>query len=182
MNKVIAIIPAGALALTTLGEPVSSWAQSTANPQESQAAGPTRSSDVLEEVVVTAEKRVERLENVPASVQVVTRPGAALGSTRREYSGSRPDDSVARDDPGVRGPRGRRSDPRHRHSVVHAFGRRLGRHRAVDGISQGNLNISNLFDIQHVEVLEGPEGTLFGLTSSAGVINILTNAPEGLRL
>ena len=176
MNKVIAIIPAGALALTTLGEPVSSWAQSTANPQESQAAGPTRSSDVLEEVVVTAEKRVERLENVPASVQVVT--SQQLLDQHVESIAD-----LAQTTPSL--------------EMIQAFGgpggggqiRGIGTQSftrsaegsvgiVVDGISQGNLNISNLFDIQHVEVLEGPQGTLFGLTSSAGVINILTNAPK----
>ncbi len=48
----------------------------------------------------------------------------------------------------------------------------------VDQVSQGNANIANLFDIARVEVLKGPQGTLFGLTTSAGVINITTNKPE----
>jgi len=48
----------------------------------------------------------------------------------------------------------------------------------VDQVSQGNANISDLFDVARVEVLKGPQGTLFGLTTSAGVINITTNKPE----
>lgn len=48
----------------------------------------------------------------------------------------------------------------------------------VDQVSQGNANISDLFDVARVEVLKGPQGTLFGLTTSAGVINISTNAPD----
>lgn len=48
----------------------------------------------------------------------------------------------------------------------------------VDQVSQGNANISDLFDVSRIEVLKGPQGTLFGLTTSAGVINITTNAPE----
>ncbi len=48
----------------------------------------------------------------------------------------------------------------------------------VDQVSQGNANISNLFDVARVEVLKGPQGTLFGLTTSAGVINITTNKPD----
>jgi iron complex outermembrane recepter protein len=48
----------------------------------------------------------------------------------------------------------------------------------VDQVSQGNANITNLFDVARIEVLKGPQGTLFGLTTSAGVINITTNKPE----
>ena len=48
----------------------------------------------------------------------------------------------------------------------------------VDQVSQGNANIADLFDVARVEVLKGPQGTLFGLTTSAGVINITTNAPD----
>ena len=48
----------------------------------------------------------------------------------------------------------------------------------VDQVSQGNANISDLFDVGRIEVLKGPQGTLFGLTTSAGVINITTNAPD----
>ena len=48
----------------------------------------------------------------------------------------------------------------------------------VDQVSQGNANISDLFDVSRIEVLKGPQGTLFGLTTSAGVINITTNAPN----
>lgn len=48
----------------------------------------------------------------------------------------------------------------------------------IDQVSQGNINTPDLFDIARVEVLKGPQGTLFGLTTSAGVINISTNKPE----
>ncbi len=48
----------------------------------------------------------------------------------------------------------------------------------IDQVSQGNINTPDLFDIARVEVLKGPQGTLFGLTTSAGVINITSNKPE----
>jgi iron complex outermembrane recepter protein len=48
----------------------------------------------------------------------------------------------------------------------------------VDQVSQGNLTFPLLFDLAQVEVLRGPQGTLFGQGASAGVINVSTVAPS----
>ncbi len=50
----------------------------------------------------------------------------------------------------------------------------------VDGVALANTspNPPELFDVARVEVLEGPQGMLFGRNSSAGVISIVTNAPD----
>ena len=48
----------------------------------------------------------------------------------------------------------------------------------VDQAPQGNLSFRQLFDLQQVEVLRGPQGTLFGQGASAGVINITTTQPS----
>ena len=42
----------------------------------------------------------------------------------------------------------------------------------------GNTVFPGLFDLAQVEVLRGPQGTLFGQTASAGVINITTAKPD----
>ncbi len=50
----------------------------------------------------------------------------------------------------------------------------------IDGVYRsrsGHAN-SDLSDVNRVEVLRGPQGTLFGKNTSAGVINIITNKPE----
>ncbi len=47
----------------------------------------------------------------------------------------------------------------------------------VDQVPQGNLTFPLLFDLAQVEVLRGPQGTLFGQGASAGVINVTTVAP-----
>jgi iron complex outermembrane recepter protein len=48
----------------------------------------------------------------------------------------------------------------------------------VDQVPQGNLTFPILFDLSQVEVLRGPQGTLFGQGASAGVINVSTGAPS----
>ncbi|MFM6852952.1 MAG: TonB-dependent receptor, partial [Sphingopyxis sp.] len=48
----------------------------------------------------------------------------------------------------------------------------------IDQSPVGNLNFPQLFDLAQVEVLRGPQGTLFGQGASAGVLNITTRAPS----
>ncbi len=48
----------------------------------------------------------------------------------------------------------------------------------VDQAPIGNLSFPQLFDVGQVEVLRGPQGTLFGQGASAGVLNVSTKAPS----
>ena len=51
----------------------------------------------------------------------------------------------------------------------------------VDGVYQGatlTTNISSLLDVSQVEVLKGPQGTLYGRNTTGGAINVTTNLPD----
>lgn len=48
----------------------------------------------------------------------------------------------------------------------------------IDQTPVGNLNFPLLYDMAQVEVLRGPQGTLFGQGASAGVLNVTTRRPE----
>ncbi|MEL1251074.1 TonB-dependent receptor [Aurantiacibacter gilvus] len=47
----------------------------------------------------------------------------------------------------------------------------------IDQVPVGNMSFPQLFDMAQVEVLRGPQGTLFGQGASAGVLNVTTRAP-----
>jgi iron complex outermembrane recepter protein len=145
---------------------------------ENTAASP--SENVLSEIVVTAEKRVEKLQDVPLAVTVVS---SAQLANQHVYTIA----DLARTTPAL--------------EMMQAFGgpggggqiRGIGTQSftrsaegavgiVVDGVPQGNVNTNNIFDMERVEVLRGPQGTLFGLTSSAGVINMVTVAPDPTKI
>lgn len=48
----------------------------------------------------------------------------------------------------------------------------------IDQVPIGNLAFPQLFDLAQIEVLRGPQGTLFGQGASAGVVNVTTRAPD----
>jgi iron complex outermembrane recepter protein len=51
----------------------------------------------------------------------------------------------------------------------------------IDGVFQayGGAGLTRMFDVSAVEVLKGPQGTLYGRNSTAGVVNVISNAPRG---
>jgi iron complex outermembrane recepter protein len=137
-------------------------------------------SGALEEVVVTAQKRSESLQDVPLSIQ-------AIGSQRLEDLSVKSFDDYVRFLPSVNfqtgAPgfasvymRGIASGENSNHSgPLPSVGIYLDE-QPITTI-QGALDV-HIYDIARVEALAGPQGTLYGASSQAGTIRIITNKPD----
>ncbi|HWW25390.1 MAG TPA: TonB-dependent receptor [Caulobacter sp.] len=132
----------------------------------------------LDEIVVTAQKRAENLQDVPVSVTALTadqlkdqRVGDVLA-----LSGLSPglqiktDDNAANPRIFIRGIGVNDFNP----STASAVG------VYVDGVYVASplAQMSGFYDLQQVEVLRGPQGTLYGRNTTGGAINVTTKKPS----
>ena len=134
----------------------------------------------LEEVVVTAQKRVENLQDVPLSIQAIgTQKLEELHVTNfDDYVQFLPSVSFQTEGPSVEHTymRGVASGGDGNHSgSLPSVGMYLDE-QPVTTID-GNLDI-HIYDVARVEALAGPQGTLYGASSEAGTIRIITNKPD----
>ena len=146
------------------------WAQDAAP----STSGAVASDDQTADIVVTANKREERLQDVPISVGIVTGDQIVKQNVVEVTDLTRSTPALNSAGPfgalSIRGV-GSISFSRSAEGSVGVV---------VDGVSLANTstNPPQLFDVARVEVLEGPQGTLFGRNSSAGVVNVTTVAPD----
>ncbi len=145
-------------------------------------AGPDTSDEnaaaSVGDIIVTATRRASPLSDVPIAVSAVTQeslqntgandirslnqlaPSLLISSTGSEANASARIRGIGTvgDNPGLE-------------SSVAVF---------IDGVyrSRTGVGLNELGEIERVEVLRGPQGTLFGRNASAGLINIVTRAPE----
>jgi iron complex outermembrane receptor protein len=160
--------------LAAIGSPVAAQTAQGA-PQSTATAGATDDPDAQSsDIIVTANKREERLQDVPISVAVVTGDQIVKQNVLEVTDLTRSTPSLNSAGPfGALSIRGVGSLAFSR-SAEGSVG------VVVDGVSLANTstNPPQLFDVARVEILEGPQGTLFGRNSSAGVINVTTVAPD----
>ncbi|MBI1684298.1 TonB-dependent receptor [Caulobacter hibisci] len=130
----------------------------------------------LEEVVVTAQKRSENVQNIPVAVTAVSaetleKQGAA---NLQALQGSAPNveinSSNAATGVAIRGIFSTNDGPQGDPAVAyHIDGVYLGRPQSTGGL---------VYDIQQIEVLRGPQGTLYGRNATAGAINVISARPR----
>jgi iron complex outermembrane recepter protein len=145
---------------------------------EALAADATTSAPVLDEIIVTAQKRSENLQDVPISVvainaqqvqdagitnirnMAILTPGLTVTSEGNEAITTARIRGIGTvgDNPGLESSVGVNID---------------GVYRPRNGVAFGDLG-----EIEQIEVLYGPQGELFGKNTTAGVINITTKRPS----
>jgi iron complex outermembrane recepter protein len=135
----------------------------------------------IEEIIVTAQKRREALIDVPQSVTVVD--GGLLerqqASNFQDYLKLVPGLQLAQDTPGVGRlvMRGINTGSVAATVAVYVDETPFG---SSSGLVNGAILAGDFdtFDMQRIEVLRGPQGTLYGASSLSGVLKFATNAPD----
>ncbi len=164
---------------TTLLGTAALFAVTAAAPLAAQtaAAAPAAAAADSLEIVVTAQKRSERLQDVPLAVSVVSgdalaRQGAInlegaqylVPSLNFRKSGTTIKQSLYLRGVGT---------------ATFSVAGEPSVSTVLDGVvlARAGEAFSDLVDIERIEVLRGPQGTLFGKNSSAGVVNIVSKRP-----
>jgi outer membrane receptor protein involved in Fe transport len=144
----------------------------------------TEASDSIQEITVTAQRRTENIQNVPITIQALT------AETLNQLSVSTFDDYV-RYLPNVTAPSngpGQGNIFMRGLSVGQAGSQSSGSIGGFPNVAiylddqSGQLPARNLdiyaADLERIEILEGPQGTLFGAGAQAGVVRYITNKPK----
>ncbi|HLZ77232.1 TonB-dependent receptor [Phenylobacterium sp.] len=153
-----------------------------------QSAAPSGSSSAtVEEVIVTSDKRPENVQTVPQSVFVATKLVLDRANVRDfdDITSVAPDLTITK----TTQPFNNSINIRGVGTYAFSIATEASTAVVVDDVPQAfqAQAFNALTDASQVEVLRGPQNTLFGRSASAGVISITTQAPtttlqEGLRL
>ena len=145
---------------------------------------PTPTEQEIPEIIVTANRREENLQNVPITIQVLT------GDTLAKLNATTLNDYVSY----LPGVTAQGVGPAQNNIYVRGLATAVGGIQS-DGITGSFPNVAvyldeqsaqlpyrNLdiyaADLERIEVLEGPQGTLFGAGAQAGVVRYITNKPK----
>jgi iron complex outermembrane receptor protein len=146
-----------------------------------QEAAPPQGGATLEEVVVTAEKRESTVQETPISM-------TALSGDQLERQGIQTVEQLVGNVPGISM---RTAGPGQTEYEMRGLGANGGSQATVgfylddipiaaSAASQSGRTVidPDLFDLNHVEVLRGPQGTLYGAGSMGGTVKLVTNQPS----
>jgi iron complex outermembrane receptor protein len=149
--------------------------------QTAQQSGTAASNTELAEVIVTATRRSESIQNVAGQVTALTSGALDQINARdfNDFAGFVPGLSYSSTGPStnllvIRGiTTGSQLSSA---TGVYLDDIPLGASTS-NGIGYQSLNV-NVFDLNRVEVLNGPQGTLYGATSLGGTVKYISNLPD----
>lgn len=157
-----------------------------AAPQQSAASQPSdKPTAALDAVTVTAQKRVENAQAVPVSIDVLStdKLSEMNVNSMNDYVKLLPSVSIESTSPGFSQVfmRGVSSGSTGNSGIANHSGPMpsVGIYLDEQPITtiQGALDL-HIYDVQRVEALAGPQGTLYGASSQSGTIRIITNKPD----
>jgi len=144
----------------------------------SAMAGQAQAALQIEEVLVTAQKRAESAQDIPVAI-------TAVSSETLENMGVQGFSDLTKVSPSltISESNNKNESPitlRGIGTYSFSIGTEPSVLVVIDDmpVARSGASFSNLVDIERVEVLRGPQSTLFGKNASAGVINIVTKAPS----
>jgi iron complex outermembrane receptor protein len=170
-----------ALTLCTLVGPAFSQTAAPTDQAGADKKGTAKDTMALEEIVVTAEKRESTVQKTPISM-------TAISEAELQARGLSDFRSIAQETPGVSmktsGP-GQTEFEMRGLTATGGFSPTVGFYvddsplTAPAQAAQGKVVIDpDLYDVNRVEVLRGPQGTLYGAGSMGGTIRLITNQPK----
>ena len=144
--------------------------------QEQPSAAPTVPSEAGADIIVTGTRRSERLQNVAVAISAVS--GEALAKSG--YTSASDLQYVV---PSLTFNNSQGAGFSIRGFGSQSFDYNLEKSVSVvlDDVVQGlprSIGFNTFADVERVEVLEGPQGTLFGKNASAGVVFVVTRKPQ----
>ncbi|MBW8743544.1 MAG: TonB-dependent receptor [Sphingomonas sp.] len=148
-------------------------------PAHAAAGAEDKASAAISEIVVTAQKKEQSISKVPMSI-------TAIGQTQIDQQGIKDPEALGRLSPGLHFSTGFTGQP---DISIRGLSSPVG--ASTTGIYIDDTPIQNraviagigaafprLFDLDRVEILRGPQGTLFGAGSEGGTIRFITPAPS----
>ena len=156
--------------LKRLGVAVAAAIFATSGGAEVAAAEPAQ-DDLIEEIIVTANKRSQSVQEVASSLSV-------LGAGDLDARGIKDMYDIQFAVPSLQfGPQ--LGSQKITIRGISEFNRQPGVAVSLDGIYQSRSNTAHLYqlDIERLEVLRGPQGTLYGRNSNGGAVNFISAAP-----
>lgn len=147
-------------------------------PGDQQGSNTSQADDGLEEIVVTAQKREQNLQNVPVAVTAITADTLVNRNVSTISDIPRLAPSLTITQGNV--PTNSSINLRGIGTVAFSTGIEPSVAVIVDDVPllQQAQAFSGLSDIARIEVLRGPQGTLFGKNASAGALNIVSQGPS----